>query len=190
MINLLPPLEKEKFILERKQRIAYRILTLLLFFVFCVSIVALGFNYYLLAKIKQEQSTLNSIKEELARSPAQEMTKKAKSAHKHLKDIIGFYKEKVYYSEILEEISKVVPSEIFLTNLSIFSQKRKKEGEVIKVSLSGFAPTRKSLFYFRKKLKEVDFFRNVSFPPSNWVKPTDIDFSINFEVKPKIVKEK
>ncbi len=190
MINLLPPIEKEKFILEKKQRIAYRILTLLLFLVFCVNIVALGFNYYLLEKIKQEQSVLTSIKEELSRTPAQEMAEKAKSANKNLKDIISFYKEKIYYSEILEEISKIIPSEISLTNLSIFSEKKKNEGQTIKVSLSGFAPTRKSLFYFRKKLKEAEFFRNVSFPPSNWIKPTDIDFSINFEVKPKTIKEK
>ena len=90
----------------------------------------------------------------------------------------------------LEEISKIIPSEISLTNLSIFSEKKKNEGQTIKVSLSGFAPTRKSLFYFRKKLKEAEFFKNVSFPPSNWIKPTDIDFSINFEVKLKTIKEK
>jgi len=58
-----------------------------------------------------------------------------------------------------------------LTNLSIIFPS---------VSLSGFAPTTETLFEFKENLEKEASFKEVCFPPTNWVNLTDIDFSVTF----------
>ena len=90
----------------------------------------------------------------------------------------SFYEKQVNLTEILEEISSALPAEIYLTNLSITTQ-----DEELNCVLSGFAPTRERLLDFKDNLEKEVRFEEILFPPSNWEKRTDINFTVSFKVK-------
>lgn len=49
------------------------------------------------------------------------------------------------------------------------------------IQLSGWAKSRQELFNFKKALEDEKNFKEVYFSPDSWVKPTDINFSLNFQ---------
>ena len=56
-----------------------------------------------------------------------------------------------------------------------------KKTEDFSASLRGFSPDREYLSQFKKNLESNASFKDVNFPPSTWVKPRDIEFSISFK---------
>ena len=79
---------------------------------------------------------------------------------------------------VLEKIFKVLPPEIKLT---AFSWKKSTD----QISISGFSPNREVLFSLQKNLEGENQFidkSTISFPPQNWIKSSDIDFSVTFKL--------
>jgi len=110
----------------------------------------------------------------------QDLRRKIDLINQDITRLEQFYKNRIYFSEILDKISQTIPRGVYLTNFS--AAVSFFEGEsLIKISLSGFAPTREILLEFNKKLEEQINFKNISFPAANWVKPRDINFFVNFE---------
>lgn len=178
MINLLPPEEKEKLFLEKKKRMVSILWFLVLFFIVCLILILLSIRIYLRAQVKAQEAFLSEIKQESGRTEIKEFQERVNLINSELTKLNSFYQKKIYFSEIIEKISKTLPQETYLTNLSVIFSPAKK----IKVSLSGFSPTREILFEFLKNLEKEQDFKEVSFPPANWVKAKDIDFFITFEI--------
>ena len=98
----------------------------------------------------------------------------------------SFYQNQTYLTEILEKISETLPEQVYLTNLSFIFQlegEKNQEKQVIKVNLFGFSKTRDILLEFKKNLEVRETFKEIYFPPSNWIKATDINFNITFKIK-------
>ncbi|MCX6765131.1 MAG: hypothetical protein NT148_01155, partial [Candidatus Nealsonbacteria bacterium] len=110
---------------------------------------------------------------------------KISEANKTLLNVSGFYKKKIYFSDVIDKISKVMPGGIYLNNLSVVFDKGddKSNGPFFKFSLSGFVPKRDTLFELKKNLEADSYFQNIDFPTSNWVKPEDINFFISFNIR-------
>jgi hypothetical protein len=106
-------------------------------------------------------------------------------ANKILSKVSGFYGRKIYFSDVIEKISKVMPGGIYLNNLSMIFDKGddKSNGPFFKISLTGFVAKRDTLFELKKNLEADSYFQNVDFPTSNWIKPEDISFFISFNIK-------
>jgi len=49
------------------------------------------------------------------------------------------------------------------------------------IHLSGFSPDRNSLVTFKSNLEKETAFKNIVFPPENWLEAKNISFSINLE---------
>ena len=193
MINLLPPEEKEKLFSEKKKRMVIILWFLVLFFIICLILVLLSIRIYLRAQVKFQEAFLSEIKQESGRAEIKEFQERVNLINSELTKLNSFYQKKIYFSEIIERISKTLPQKTYLNNLSVvFSpakktkeeeeKKEKIEEAKIKVSLSGFASTREFLFEFKRELEKEQDFKKVSFPPANWVKANDIDFFITFEI--------
>lgn len=181
MINLLPLEEKEKLRLEEKGRIITILWLLVLFFLSCLVLILFSVKIFSQSQIQSQKVLLLAAKKELEQSEIAELEAKVNSANLIFTKLNSFYQKKIHFSEILEKISEILPQGVPLTNLS--SQLSSLEEEnVIKVSLSGFAPTRESLFEFKQNLEKEPRFKEISFPPANWVKPLNVDFSVSFTI--------
>ena len=183
MINLLPPQEKEKILLERKKRVVLNLLILILFFFLCLILALVPIKIYLRSQVKSQEFFLAEIQKETGQTEIKDLRKKIDLINSTLTNLDNFYKNKVYFSEILEKISEILPEKIYLNTLSItFSSAEKKEERVINVSFSGFAPNREVLFEFKEILEKETNFEKIFFPPENWVKRTNINFTVSFEI--------
>jgi Tfp pilus assembly protein PilN len=182
MINLLPPLEKKKTLLESKRRLIIILWILLLFSIFCFILVLLSIKFYIQGQIDSQRIVFSTAEAEFEQSGAQSLHKEINSVNLKLDKLNDFYQNKVYITEILEKISITLPQGLHLNDLS--SSAFKINGEYgFKISLSGFASNREVLFDFKENLEKDKSFKEVYFPPINWVKPDDIDFAVTFKVK-------
>jgi len=184
MINLLPSKEKEKLLLERKKRIVVILWFLVLFFLFCLILISFLIKIYLQVQVESQKTLLLELEKEFGQSEIRELRKQISSINSTLTKLDSFYQKKIYFSEILEKVSQVLPQEVRPTNLStVFSLDEEGEKGSVKISLSGFAPTRESLLEFKKNLDQQSDFRDVYFSPENWVKSIDIDFFVTFVIE-------
>jgi len=175
MINLLPSIEKEKILLEKNKRIVIILWVLVLFFLTCSILILFSIKTYIQAQVKSQQYLLTEAKKEKSQSEVENLQEEINSINSNLTKLDSFYQNGIYLSGILEKISKTLPQKLYLTNLSIVFPS---------VSLFGFAPTTETLFEFKENLEKEPSFKEISFPPANWVDITDIDFFIIFKIDP------
>ncbi len=184
MINLIAPKEKEKLLMEKITRMIIVLWFLLFFFIICLVLVFLAVRIYAKSQLGIQQSFASSVKEEEKIEKIEEAREKAKLVNSSLEKLNSFYKDKVYFSPLIEKISRTLPESLYLNDFSIiFIRKLNEEDYTIKISLVGFAPLRENLLEFKSNLESEQDFVNVSFPASNWVKKINIDFSVSFEVE-------
>lgn len=195
MINLLPQQDKDRLSAERKRRAAIIIYSLLVFFIICLVFIFNVLRIYIDTQILSKQALLIESEKQFLQSETQGMQDKIKLANSSFSQLDIFYQRKVYFSQILEKISNILPKNCRLFNISInFDVKEKKEEledgtEKIEAerkilgSLSGFAPLREDLLNFKEGLEKEEYFKNVSFPASNWISKENINFFINFEAE-------
>jgi len=173
MINLLPPEQIIELKEEENLKLVLALGILFLAFLIVLSLILLSIKIYLSGDLEAQKIFLK----EREASVNLELEKEIKNLNKLLLKMNSFYREKIDLVPVLERVSKTLPPEIYLRNFNI-SQISKKETEV---SLFGFCPNRENFLNFINILKEN--FSDVSFPPETLLKPTDIDFSINFKIK-------
>jgi len=182
MINLLPPLEKNKALLKNKRRLIMILWILVLFSIFCFILVLLSIKFYIQGQVDSQRIVFDMAEAELEQSGAQSLQKEINSVNLKLEKLDDFYQNKVYITEVLEKISTTLPQGLHLNDLSSSSFDIDEESG-FRVSLSGFASNREVLFDFKENLEKDKSFKEVYFPPINWVKPVDIDFAVTFKVK-------
>jgi Tfp pilus assembly protein PilN len=134
-------------------------------------------------QLEAQKNILAQSEEKFGQSGVKEIQEKINSANLTLTKLDSYYKNKTYFSEILEKISQIIPSKLYLSNLSVVASQTKNFSA--DVSLSGIAPTREDLFDFREALEKDSYFQDIYFPPTNWVKPADINFFVTFKIPTK-----
>ena len=171
MINLLPESEKRELLNIEKQKTIAIIGALLIFFIIALSLIlwVVGLNIsseksYEEAIAIAEERRMNSdetnlIKEEII------------TLNESLLKIKGLMDNGERLTEMIKKISADVPTGVYLTNISY------QDKQFI---VSGFSPTREDLLAFKENLEKEISFKNVNFPPVNWVKPKAIIFNISF----------
>jgi len=180
MINLLPDEEKKAILSEQKKKMTIIIWVLVLIFFFSLSLSLFLIKGRLQSQLENQKKILLESEERLKQAGVIEIKGKINLANSTLTKLNSFYKKKVYFGDILAKIAEIIPDDLYLKYLSIsLSGENNSEVNII---LSGFAPTREILFKLKKNFEEDNYFSIVSFPPSNWVKPTDIDFSANLKI--------
>jgi len=166
-------------LLEKKKRMAAILWFLVLFFLSCLILVLFSIKAYLQIQLEAQKALLLEIEKKFAESEAWDLREKINSINLTLTKLESFYQQKIYLTEILEKVSNILPRRIYLTNLSAVFSNTEEFG--FKISLSGFAPTRESLFEFKKDLEKETDFKEIYFPPTNWVDPVDINFFVTFQ---------
>lgn len=172
MINLLPPSFKDRLQAEENFRLILILATSLGVFLVSLALLLFAFRVYLWGEIRGQEFLVVSLKEQsLERS---EELKNIQEFNETLLAISGLYEKRLSPTRVLESISSHLKQGMNLSSLNVTAHK---------VTVTGFASARETLFAFRKDLQKDELFTNTYFPPSNWVKPRDITFSFSTELQ-------
>lgn len=179
MINLLPKINKEEIISEQRKRLIIVFCFLLLYFFIFFIISLFLIKFYLNSRTEPQTKYLEEKKENLEKKETKEMQDKIKDVNFILKNIDDFYTQKIYYTDIIEKVSKTIPNNIEIANVSI-NKLKIEDSETISVSINGSSPNIESLMMFRDNLKKEESFKDLYIPQSNWINPKN--FSIFFKL--------
>lgn len=176
MINLLPPQYKEELKQEENWRLVLLLGILILVFLISIILILFAIKFHIGGRVESEKTLVNLEEKYSQTSEIKELRQKIILANQNLSKLNSFYSFQVSPSEILEKVSKTIPSGIYLTAFSW--QKNTSQ-----ISLAGFSPERKILFEFKENLEKEKEFTEIYFPPSSWINPVDINFYITFKIK-------
>ncbi len=181
-VNLLPPEEKRILAKEKIFKLVLILAALILFILASFSLMLLSINFYISGQTKT-QEILVDLEEESQDSEAGDLAEEINRINNNLVQLNSFYRNQPRFYEVFNQISKVLPDQIYLTNASVVL-KAEEENEILNCSLTGYSPNRETLFSLKKNLEDNGVFKEIDFPPSNWVKAKDINFSVSFKIEP------
>lgn len=173
MINLLPPQYKAELKEEENWKLTLILSILFLIFLVCSALILFSIKISISGQAEAQKILLLQEEKKFEESQIQNLEEKITISNQALLKLNSFYQSRTNSTEILEKISGTLPTSVYLTTLNF---------NPAQISLSGFSPTREILLEFKKNLEKEELFEEIYFPPSNWVKPTDINFSVNFKI--------
>jgi Tfp pilus assembly protein PilN len=183
MINLLSPQQKEKLAEQKTLRLLVILGTSVLVFFASFLLIAVSLLIHLKGEIQAQETSMRSVELRVEQGTLQSL----KDRNTAFREVAAFYKNTTTPSSLIEYIAQELPQDLFLTSLSYTPGTSTKTKGITKetrshIILTGFASTRDSLFLFRENLHSTKVFENIVFPPSNWVNPRDIGFSVEMDV--------
>jgi hypothetical protein len=180
MINLLPPEEKKELLLKNRERLVVILGITAFVSLMCLILILLSINFYILTEVVFQKNVLEQT-EKSYKTPVflsfQDTIKKYNNA---LTKLNYFYREEIYFSQILKIISNIQrPAGLYLTDISL---NRNDENKNIKVLVSGFSPSREDLLIFKKNIEDDRGIKNPYFSPESWTNPQNVRFYLTFEI--------
>jgi len=182
MINLLPPDEKQKLLLERKQKLIKIFVFIILVTLICFTLILLSIKFYVLAKVDYQSEAIEQIDGKNQSVDTLNSIGIIKNYNATLKQLDSFYTNEVYFSNVLETVISIPrPTGVQLVD---FSLNREKSG-AIKVIVSGTSDTRDNLIEFKKNIEAEASIINPSFSPESWTSPKKVNFSLTYQNEKK-----
>lgn len=180
-LNLIPPYRQEEMEAGRRQKVfAWQIVVV--FVMAVVFGVVLGSFNYLLGL--EAQSALESSIPKGQMENSRELEKydvEFKEANSKIMALEGIQRENIYWSNLLLEFSRIVPSGVSLKSIST---------KKMQIFISGTAGTRDDLVALKEKLESSSCFDNVNFPLSNFAAKESIEFQSDFSIRDNCIKKK
>lgn len=183
MINLLSLQEKAEIVWEDKRKIILNLEVIFLIFFICFALVLFIIKAFIFGELEVHLIQLSQKQEEFEDYQLQNFESEIISSNKKIVQLDSFYKTQFSFTGTLEKISGLLPAQTYLTGIIFTQPTVKEEGQLIQVSLSGFAPDRNILVELKNNLESEVTFTEFTFPSSNWLSATDINFSLTFKVK-------
>lgn len=169
-LNLLPSDHKKKLELANLKRLTLslvsRIFVVLLAFTFILSAIF----FYVAMLVRYQEQLIKNKQEDAKMQLLISMEEKVSLANRKIERVDEKHRS-VYWTEIMESLADLVPSDIYLTGFHYGAE----NGEV---RLSGWAPTRDRFLAFQDILKDSPLFAEVEVPLSNLLKQTNINFDL------------
>jgi len=173
-LNLLPSREIKKLEIRRFGELLGSFVIWILFFLI-IFLLFLSSIIFCLSIILKSQSELIEIRKNDKKTQyLTEIEDKTSKLNKSLIEINLKQKEIIIWTPILEELSKITPTGVYLTNFSY-------QASFDKISLRGFADTRENFLYFHDKLSKSACFSKIEAPLSNLIRQNNVDFVFNFK---------
>jgi len=179
MINILPPDEKRKLILRKKEKLKIIFGIVVLVSLICLVLVLLSIKFYILADTNSQNLILEQTKKENQTPELANFNSVVKKYNLILVQLSSFYAKEIYFSQALKIISDVpTPKNLYLGNFII---KRENDGNV-QVSVSGISATREDLLVFKKSVETSPEIKNPYFSADSWIDQKNPKFSLTFEI--------
>jgi hypothetical protein len=183
MINLLPPEYKKEIIQEENWKLIMTWGMLVLVFLICFSLILFSIKIFISGEVEAQKILFKQKEKELQTPQMQSLQHNLTAFNQTLFQLNYFYQNQFKITETLEKISTVFHSGTYLTNLSINHSPQKEGDYQANCNLSGFSSTREKLLKLKENLEKEESFIKIDFPPTNWTKATNINFTVNFKLK-------
>lgn len=181
MLNLLPPQQKKELLEETNWKILLILITALTFFLAALFFVLLLINIIILSNLEIQK--INSSRQGETPDDLQIIKKDLSDFNQTVSELDDFYKNQIVLTDTIEKISKLIlSSDLYLKDFNFIASSLQQKEFTGQIVLSGFAPRRDALLNFKNDLTEIKNFQEINFPSSNWVKPVNIDFTVNFKI--------
>lgn len=180
MINLLPQKEKQDLLFLKNRNLVIVLGSITIIFLICLGLVFLSLKFYILQKVSFGKSILEDTESEYQTDNFLSILDSIKQYNKVLSRADSFYKKQVYFSNALREIVEIQrPQNVKFE--SIILEKVNADNK-IKANIYGVSYNRDALLLFKGNVEQQERIVNVYIPPDNLVKPTNINFSLSFEI--------
>ena len=180
MINLLPQKEKQELIFQKNRNLVVVLGSITMIFLVCLSLVLLSLKFYILQRLSYQQSTLEEAEAQYQTPQYLSLLDSLKKYNMLLLRVDDFYKKENYFSDILKIVfTTKKPEGVTFNNIVL----NRNNDNKTKVSINGASISRDELLSFKDNIKDQNNVNNVYLPPDNLVKPSNINFSITFEVQ-------
>lgn len=174
-INLLPREDKRDLEWDRRRRITVAAAIRLVMGAAVLWAMLAGVAWYLRAEADRIAAELVSQRELLAQSELQQLETNFKKTVQLAEAVRAVAGSAQTASPVLIEVAQLVPSGVELKTIEYIAKGRR-------VSLRGHAPTREMVIRIESAIRSEPRYTNVDAPPTNLVKPTNIDFSFAFTI--------
>jgi len=179
MINLLPQEEKDKLFLRRVKNLSIILGSVVVISLICYIFILLSIKFYIMAEIENQKFILETTEMQYK----SENTEDIKDAIQYYNDLLpkiqSFYKNQIYLSKILAEISQIQrPSGLYFNGILISAPDAKG---IVKVNILGVSDTRENLISFQKSLQSQNTIKTVLFSADSWINPTNANFNLTLE---------
>lgn len=171
MINLLPPIEKEKRTQEKVLKLIWVLGILIVASILCLGLILLSIKFYIANQIISQDAFIEM--ERQKNSQVQVLQKKINSVNISLLELNNFYQNQFAISRFLEQFSSLIQSNIYFENFSY-------QSEDSRITLSGFAPDIDEVYKFRETLRERENFKETDFIIPDWLQQKGINFRVIF----------
>ena len=179
MINLLPPEEKEARHLENDKKVAIILGVIVLVWGLCLVLMLASLHFYILGEINSKNFVLEQAKLQYQTPSFLSFKDIIQKNNAVLTTLDSFYKKELDFSQVLQIISDLErPQGLSLTNLSV----QKQDNQSVKVTASGFSPSRDDLLAFQKSIQKDARIKNSYFSPESWIDPQNVTFYLPFEI--------
>ncbi len=185
MINLLPDRVKKQLL-----DVGNGGVLVVLLFVFTTALVCFALmlgilRVYMAVQVLSQESRIALL--EVRFSQDNPALAEIQAFNEKLSQVSRFVKSFRPVSPILEVLGSLLPPGAYFTSFDYDPPGVRIEGGVAqpvnaRIQVSGFAKNREILFMFRENLQKHPLFSELSFPPSNWVQPADIRFSLQTSI--------
>jgi Tfp pilus assembly protein PilN len=183
MINLLPSQYKQELKREEGWKLILILEILILIFLICLTLILFSVKISISGQLEAQKILLGQEEKKFNESQIQNLEDKIITSSRTFVQLNSFYQSQAGLTEILEKISETLPSSVYLTTLNFnLLTGSEEEKYLAQIYLLGYSPTREILLEFKKNLEKEQTFGEIYFPSSNWVRPADIDFSVNFKI--------
>lgn len=179
MINLLPPKEKQNLAAEEQKKTILILGLVTMIFAISLILILSFVDFTVAAQLKSQNVLLQNTENEFERSGIQDTKNLISQANKNLANLDSFYTKKPSMTNFLEEVSALLPSGIYLNNISV--SPLGSDENTFQVVLSGHADSRDDVTQLNDNLGKSDKFSNPVFPPDTWINKQNFDFSVTFK---------
>lgn len=183
MINLLPIENQKKLAREESWKIIVILGVLILIFFVSFSLILFSVKIYISAKVEAQRILFEEKEKELQSPEMKSLESDMSNFNQKILRLDSFYKKQIKITDSLAKISTVFPSGSCINNLVISIQSNKDGTKQISYNLSGFSSARENLLKIKEGLEKEESFTDVYFPPADWMKATNIEFTASFKSK-------
>lgn len=184
MLNLLPPQQKKELLEEENWKLTLILMTVFTFFLTALFFVLLLINIIILSNLEIQRINLSQQGKTPDNLQAQILEKDLADFNQTISGLDIFYQNQFVITDTIAQISKLLlSSDLYLTDFSFVSFASQQKEFIGQISLSGFASKRNSLMNFKKELEKIENFQEINFPSSNWIRPININFTVNLKIK-------
>jgi len=178
-LNLLSLKDKEKIKIEKNFLLIKNVVFVVSLALAIIIVSLLSTRIILNIYIKDFDKTIENEEILLSSTKRASLEKSTKDLNSQLNTIESIQKEYVKWSNLLTELTKIVPGGVKINSLELNKNNKK-------VNITGVSINREVLLEFQNNLKNSNYFTNITSPISNLLVRENVEFQFTGELSQDI----